>query len=167
MASELLTENYGAVMTEMWEASLENELRRVHSGKAKNTWFGLISPNDLSALRTQYRLEELQRIQTDLITFLNPARHGVSGFMGFNSDYVYAFLIQSDKENAVEDWMSNIRTKLTHGLKLSMGGTLDISFKAGFTQLSANDASAYQVLTKAKKALSEAVKNEELEIFEA
>ena len=167
MTNELFTENYGAVMSEMWEASLENELKKVQSGKAVNTWFGLISPHDLSTLRTKYRLDDLQRIQTDFVSFLNPARHGIPGFIGFNSDYVYAFIIQSDDENAVSNWMDRIRTKLAHGLKLSIGGTLNVSFKAGFTKLTPEDANSYQVLTKAKKALSEVVKNEELEMFEA
>lgn len=167
MAEELLTENYGAVMSEMWEASLENELKKIKSGKGKHTWFGLISPNDLSTLRTQHRLEELHRIQTDFVTFLNPARHGWPGYIGFNSDYVYAFIIQSEQEDAVEQWMNSVRTRLAHGLKLSAGGTLNVSFKAGFTKLVAEDQNGYQVLTKAKKALSEVVKNEELELYEA
>ena len=167
LANELFTENFGAVMSELWETSLDNELKKIHSGKGSTTWFGLISPNDLSSLRTKYRLEDLQRIQTDVVTFLNPAKHGIPGFMGFNSDYVYAFFIQSEKDGIVEEWMNSIRTKLAHGLKLSMGGTLDISFKAGYTKLSLNDSNAYQVLTKAKKALSEVVKNDELELFEA
>lgn len=167
LSNELFTENFGAVMSEMWEASLENELKKVQSGRGVPTWFGLVSPHDLSTLRTQHRLEELQRIQTDMVNFLNPSRHGIPGFMGFNSDYVYAFIIQSEKENAVELWMDSVRTKLAHGLRLSMGGTLNVAFKAGFTQLTPNDANAYQVLTKAKKALSEVVKNEELELYEA
>lgn len=167
MTEELLTENYGAVMTELWETSLENEIKKTHTGKNAHTWFGLITPDDLSALRTKYRLEDLHRIQKDFVSFLNPAKHGIPGYIGFNSDYVYAFLIQSNSENAVNDWMDSVRTKLAHGLKLSAGGTLDVSFKAGFTKISAEDSNAYQVLTKAKKALSEVVKNEELELFEA
>lgn len=167
MTEELLTENYGAVMTEMWEAALDNEIKKTQSGKSIPTWFGLITPDDLSTLRTKYRLEELHRIQKDFVNLLNPAKHGFPGYIGFNSDYVYAFIIQSTSENAVNDWMDKLRTKLAHGLKLSAGGTLSVSFKAGFTKLSASDSNAYQVLTKAKKALSEVVKNEELELFEA
>ena len=63
--------------------------------------------------------------------------------------------------------MESIKTKLAHGLKLSAGDTLDISFKAGFTKLSNQDSNSYQVLTKAKQALSEVIRNEELELFEA
>tara|TARA_R110000868_G_scaffold304437_7_gene565050 strand:+ start:22199 stop:23662 length:1464 start_codon:yes stop_codon:yes gene_type:complete len=167
MAEELLTQNFGAFMTELWETTLNNELHKVRSGKASDTWFGLISPHDLSALRTKFRLEELQRIQKDFVTFLNPSAHGIPGFIGYNSDYVYGFIIQSDSETAVNDWMESIKTKLAHGLKLSAGDTLDISFKAGFTKLSNQDSNSYQVLTKAKQALSEVIRNEELELFEA
>jgi hypothetical protein len=167
MTEELLTENYGAIMTELWESALDNEIKKTQSGKNTHTWFGLITPDDLSSLRTKHRLEELHRIQKDFVTFLNPAKHGIPGYIGFNSDYVYAFIIQSNSESAVNDWMDSVRTKLAHGMKLSAGGTLDVSFKAGFTKISTEDSNAYQVLTKAKKALSEVVKNEELELFEA
>lgn len=167
MAEELLTQNFGAYMTELWENSLNNELHRIRSGKGTHTWFGLASPHDLSTLRTKYRLDDLQKIQKDFVSFLNPSAHGVPGFIGYNSDYVYGFIIQSDSENAVNEWMDSIKTKLAHGLKLSNGETLDISFKAGFTKLSKEDANSYQVLTKAKQALSEVVRNEELELFEA
>jgi hypothetical protein len=163
---ELLTENYGAIKTELWEKALENEIKKTQKNKNIHTWFGLITPNDLSSLRTKYRLEELQRIQKDFVTFLNPGKHGIPGYIGFNSDYVYAFLIQSKSENIVQDWMDSIRAKLAHGLKLSAGGTLNISFKAGVTKISTEDENAYQVLTKAKKALSEVLKNEEIEFFE-
>lgn len=167
MAEELLTQNFGAFMTELWEASLNNELQRIRSGKGTHTWFGLASPHELSALRTKYRLEDLQKIQKDFVTFLNPSAHVIPGFIGYNSDYVYGFIIQSDSETAVNDWMESVKTKLAHGLKLSNGETLDVSFKAGFTKLTKEDANSYQVLTKAKQALSEVVRNEELELYEA
>lgn len=167
MAEELLTQNYGAFMTELWESALTNELQKVRSGKAAHTWFGLVSPNDLSSLRTRFRLEDLQRMQKDFVTFLNPSAHNIPGFIGYNSDYVYGFIIQSDSETAVNEWMDSIKTKLAHGLKLSNGDQLDVSFKAGFTKLVSQDSNSYQVLTKAKQALSEVVRNEELELFEA
>ena len=167
MSEELLTQNFGAYMTELWENSLNNELHKVRSGKVGHTWFGLITPDDLSSLRTRYRLEQLQKIQKDFVTFLNPSTHGIPGFIGYNSDYVYGFIIQSDSESAVNDWMDKVKTKLAHGLRLSTGETINVAFKAGFTKLTTNDANSYQVLTKAKQALNEVVKNEELELYEA
>ncbi|RNC79949.1 MAG: GAF domain-containing protein [Balneola sp.] len=167
MAEELFTQNFGAFMTDLWEASIGNELQKIRSGKGKHTWFGLVSPHELSSIRTKYRLEDLLKIQKDFVSFLNPSQHDVPGFIGYNSDYVYAFVIQSDSEDAVNTWMDSVKTKLAHGLKLSNGENLDVSFKAGFTKLIPEDANSYQVLTKAKKALSEVVRNEELELFEA
>lgn len=167
MAEELLTQNFGAYMTEVWETSLQNELRKLKSQNNKHTWFGLVSPDDLSSLRTRFRLEELQYIQKDFVTFLNPAKHGVPGYIGYNSDYVYGFIIQSSSEEAVNEWMESVKQKLMGGLPLSNGGSLDVSFKAGFTKLTPEDENSYQVLTKAKKALSEVVKNEKIELYEA
>ena len=127
----------------------------------------IVTTHVITRKRTKFRLEELQNIQRDFVSFLNPSAHGIPGFIGYNSDYVYGFIIQSDSENAVSDWMESIKTKLAHGLKLTNGDNIDVSFKAGFTKLNNQDANSYQVLTKAKQALSEVVRNEELEFFEA
>ena len=82
MIDELFTENYGAIKTELWEKALENEIKKTQINKNIHTWFGLVTPNDLSTLRTKYRLEELQRIQKDFVTFLNPGKHGIPGYIG-------------------------------------------------------------------------------------
>lgn len=166
-SEDLLTQNFGAFMTEVWECSLAHELHKLKTREDRHTWFGLVSPDDLSSLRTRFRLEDLHRIQKDFVSFLNPAHHGVPGFIGYHSDYVYAFIIQSNSEAAVNDWMASVKRKLVHGMDLSAGGHLDVSFKAGFTKLCQDDVNSYQVLTKAKQALSEVVKNEEIELYEA
>ena len=87
--------------------------------------------------------------------------YGFPGYIGFNSDYVYSFIIQSDKEEAVEAWIDKFKTRLAHGLRLSNGHTINIRFKIGLTELSEDCANSYQVLTKAKKAHAEAVNDSE------
>ena len=167
MADELFTQNFGAFMTELWESTIDHELNRLDEESPVMTWFGLISPEDPSTLRTRFRLDDLQKLQTDFVSFLNPTKHGVNGYIGYNSDYVYSFIIQSKKVSAVNDWMDSINTKLAHGFKTSSGSTIDVAFKAGYTKLTTDQTNSYQVLTRAKKALSEVVKNEEMELFEA
>ncbi len=154
-------------MTELWESTIDHELNRLDEESPVMTWFGLISPEDPSTLRTRFRLDDLQKLQTDFVSFLNPTKHGVNGYIGYNSDYVYSFIIQSKKVSAVNDWMDSINTKLAHGFKTSSGSTIDVAFKAGYTKLTTDQTNSYQVLTRAKKALSEVVKNEEMELFEA
>tara|TARA_R110002126_G_scaffold25984_1_gene88341 strand:- start:6027 stop:7490 length:1464 start_codon:yes stop_codon:yes gene_type:complete len=157
MATDLLTHNFDAYMSELWEATVDTELKRVNGQSKTKTWFGLISPGDISALRTKFRLEELQKIQEDFVRFLNPSVYGFPGYIGFNSDYVYSFIIQSDRESAVEEWIDKFKTRLAHGLRLSNGHTININFKIGLTQLDEDCANSYQVLTKAKRAHSEAI----------
>lgn len=161
MATDLLTYNFDAYMSELWEATIDTELKRAGASNRTKTWFGLISPSDISALRTKFRLEELQKIQEDFVRFLNPSVYGLSGYIGFNSDYVYSFIIQSDKEEAIEEWIGKFKTRLAHGLRLSNGHTIDINFKIGLTQLDEECTNSYQVLTKAKKAHADAMNDSE------
>jgi hypothetical protein len=166
MIQELLTQNFGAFMPELWEVALNNELFKAKSGNREKTWLALIAPDDVSALRTKYRLEDLQKIQTDFVTVLNPSKYGVPGYVGYNSDYVYAVLIQSDDEEAVLFWMEKMKSKLEAGMNLSIGGTLRAQFKAGYTLISEESGNAYQVVEKAKKALSKVMNDNEAELVE-
>lgn len=166
MIQELLTQNFGAFMPELWEVSLENELTKLKKGTGTTTWFGLVAPDDVSGLRTKYRLEDLQNIQTDFVTALNPSRYGIPGFIGYNSDYVYSFLIQSDDEEAVSFWVEKMKSKLESGMDLSIGGTIRAEFKVGYTRISDQSVNAYQVKEKAKKALSKVMNDDEAELVE-
>ncbi|MFY0684535.1 MAG: GAF domain-containing protein [Balneola sp.] len=161
MTTDLLTHSFDAYMPELWEATVDIELKRITDSSKTKTWFGLISPDNISALRTKFRLDELQKIQEDFVRFLNPSVYGFPGYIGFNSDYVYSFVMQSEKEEVIEEWIGKFKSRLAHGLKLSNGHTINVDFKLGLTQLSAESANSYQVLTKAKKAHAEAVNDAE------
>jgi len=165
-ASELFTHNFGAYMTELWELSLNLELERINKGSSESTWVGFISPEDVSGLRTKYRLEDLQKIQADFISALNPSEYGIPGYMGYNSDYVYTFVIQSDNEDAVTSWIDKVKTKMEYGLKLSIGGSIRAEFKAGYTKLTADTESTYQAVDRAKKALNNVMNDSEAEVVE-
>jgi hypothetical protein len=166
MIEELLTQNFGAFMPELWEAALDNELTKLKKGTGTTTWLGLITPDDVSALRTKYRLEDLQSIQADFVTALNPSRYGIPGYIGYNSDYVYACLIQSEDEEAVAFWMEKMESKLESGLNLSIGGTMRTGFQLGYTKVTEESPNAYQVKEKAKKALSKVMNNEDANLAE-
>lgn len=164
--SELFTQNFGAYMAELWELSLNLELDRIKKGNTETTWVGFISPEDVSGLRTKYRLEDLQKIQTDFVTALNPSVYGIPGYMGYNSDYVYTFVIQSDDQDAVAKWIDKVKAKFEYGLKLSIGGSIRAEFKAGFTKLTSDTASTYQAVDRAKKALNNVMNDSEAEVAE-
>ncbi len=166
-ADELFTQNFGAYMPELWELSLTHELERLKRGGTDNTWIGFIAPDDVSALRTKYRLEDLQRIQSDFVSALNPSKFGIPGFMGYNSDYVYLFVIQSDDEEAVSNWVEKVKSKMEYGLKLSIGGSIRAEFKAGYTKLTDDTVNNYQAVDRAKKALNNVMNDNESKVAEA
>ena len=81
--------------------------------------------------------------------------------MGFNSDYVYAVVIQGETDEVITQWMNKFNTRLAHGLRLSNGHTINIGFKVGYTEVNEECANSYQLLTKAKKAHAEAINSSE------
>lgn len=164
---EILTQKFGAFMPELWELALHSEMAKIKNGEGQLTWFGLVTPEDVSGLRTKYRLEDLQQIQGDFVSMLNPSRHGIPGIIGYHSDYVYAFIIQSDDEDAVNFWLEKLKGKLREGLKLSIGGSIPVQFKVGCTQVKPDNVNAYQIVEKAKKALSTVMNDNENEVVVA
>jgi hypothetical protein len=87
--------------------------------------------------------------------------------MGYNSDYVYTFVIQNDDENAVTAWIEKVKAKMEYGLNLSIGGSIRIEFKAGYTKLTADTVNTYQAVDRAKKALNKVMNDSEAEVVEA
>lgn len=162
LTEDLMTQDFGAFMPELWEKALETEVSLLKAGKGTPLWFGLVTPDDISALRTKYRLEDLKRMQQDFVTFLNPSRYGITGYIGYNSDYVYSFIIQSKKENAVYDWMESVSQKSEQGIKLFNGTMIHNQFLAGYTKVTGEESNTYQIIEKAKKALSNAMNQEKL-----
>ncbi|MDX1618440.1 MAG: GAF domain-containing protein [Balneolaceae bacterium] len=154
-----LTNEYGAFIPDLWERVIDTELQTMRDfGRAYNSWFGLVTLNNLSSLRTRLRLEDLQQMQKDLVGLFNPSRYGVPGIIGSHSDYVYTFLIQSKDEDAVSQWTKGVLKRLQDPVELSNGIQIETSIKAGFTKIVPEQNDNYQVLSRAKSALSQAMK---------
>lgn len=156
----LLSNEYGAFIPDLFELTIDTELQR----KAKNltpytSWIGLITLSDLPSIRTKLRLEELNQMQKDLVTAFNPARFGISGCLGFYSDYVYSFFIQSKDKKAVEHWTKALKKEFSEPFELTNGKQLTSGIKVGFTLLDEGIADSYQAISNAKAALSKAIKN--------
>ena len=164
MEEDIFTEKYQALVTELWEKSVEHELYRLRTDTERHSWMGLVTLENLSSFRTRFRMEELQRMQRDIVCFLNPYRFQQKGYIGFQSDYIYSFIIQSNKETALEEWVEQTRSKVAHGLKLSSGMNITVSFKFGAVKLRAEYLNAYEVLSTAKQQLAEAAKNQQIHL---
>jgi hypothetical protein len=164
----LLSNTYHAYHTEVWEHILETELKRLQESESVpyHTWLAFVTPKDLSTLRTKLRLDSLDALQRTLIKEINPAKFGMPGLVGSQSDYVYAMVIQGDKEETVEQWYRHVSHVLEQPLALPNGQNLPVDLQVGYTRLDTDYLSAQDVIKGAKKALDEAVKHPNLNMYE-
>lgn len=156
----LLANEYGAYMPDLIELTVDTELQRKQQNLTKySSWLGLITLADLPSIRTRLRLDELNQMQKDLIAAFNPARFGISGSIGFYSDYVYSFLIQSKDQQAVEHWTKALNKEFGEPFELTNGKQISSSIKVGYTLLDENISDSYEAISNAKAALSKAIKS--------
>lgn len=156
----IFSNKYNAFLPDLWERMIDSELIRLKKGESKyHSWFGLVTLSNLPELRTQLRMEQLDQMQRDLIAAFNPSQFGYSGILGYNSDYVYSFFIQSKDVEAVQNWTQSLKKKLTSSFELKSGIHIDTGIKIGFAKLDDSYDECYQVLKNAKSALSQALKS--------
>lgn len=162
ISKSLVTNEYHALLPDVWERIIQAELQRKNNDRTNNhSWFGLITLADLPGIRTKLRLEELNQMQHDLVVAFNPNRFGVSGSIGFHADYVYSFFLQSSNPNAIKEWTSSLRDEFRSPFKLSNGKEIQSGIKIGYVTIKNDLEDAYQVVNKAKAALSQAMKKSE------
>lgn len=158
--SAVFTNEYEAHLPELWELTIDSELERLHSDSGmQKSWFGLVTLSNLAELRTKLRMEQLDQMQRDLITAFNPSQFGYNGILGYNSDYVYSFLIQSKDTEAVKKWSKEVKKKFADPFELSNGIQIETGIKVGFVRLDNEYNDSYQVVKNAKSALSQALKS--------
>lgn len=164
---ELMANEYGAYKSDYWEESVKIEIERAKSSKSKMfTWFGLATLADLSAIRTRFRLEELMQLQRNLVIQLNPANVGISGIIGHYSDYIYSFIIQSENENAVSEWIKGIQKYFDKPYLSESGQEAKLQIQIGYTRINGSMKDVQQAIKEAKDAVSQVVKNPDTATYE-
>jgi len=161
IGENLLTNKYGAFTPDLWELIIKQECARLELHKEMTSWFGFITLDNLSSIRTRHRLDELQQLQKKLITQINPSQFGFTGLIGAKTDYVYAFFIQDENPEIVKTWFRELIKGDAVDITLSGGEVEQIEFLAGYTQLDSAGADYHDIVQRAKSALSDAVKNPE------
>ena len=150
---DLFTSDYGNFIPDLWELALEKEI----NGTQDQKWvchFGLLTIDNLQALRSKYRLEELKRIQRTLVKLLNPNLYGAHGFIGFNSDYVMTFLVFTKTETEFREWSRRVEEKFRSPVELSDGKQIELAVKIGSVKVTSAYEDVHEILSDAKKELS-------------
>lgn len=154
------TNDYNAFLPDLWEQMVDSEIVRRANGALKyRSWFGLVTLSNLTELRTKLRMEQLDQMQRDLVAAFNPSQFGYPGILGYHSDYVYSFFIQSRDIDAVQHWTQSLKKKFSGSFELTNGIHIETGIKVGFVRLDDEYEDCYQVLSNAKSALSQAVKS--------
>lgn len=155
---DMLTSSYSSFIPDLWEKTVNHQITRLRRNESV-TWFGLITLDDLQSLRSRLRLEELQRLQRTLVKALNPSRFGINGFIGFNSDYVFTYVLQGNESTLHDSWLEHVTKLFDKPVILHNGEELDIRIKLGFTKVDQDDKEVHDVISKAKLALAHVVKD--------
>jgi len=156
----VFTNDYNAFLPDLWEQMVDSELVRLKNDQHKfHSWFGLVTISNLPELRTKLRVEQLDEMQRDLVEAFNPSHFGYPGILGYNSDYVYSFFLQSKDTDAVQNWTQSLKKKFSGSFELKNGIHIDTGIKVGFAKLDQDHQDCYQVLSNAKSALSQALKS--------
>jgi len=150
---DLFTSDYGNFIPDLWELALQKEIKRAGSGR-NHLWFSLITIDNLQALRSKYRLEELNRIQRTLVKLLNPNLYGANGFIGFNSDYVMTCLVYCPSEQKYGKWMQALNDKFRSSIELSDGKQIRLGIKMGSVRVDSRFDDVHDITSAAKKELS-------------
>lgn len=157
---DLYTTEYGDFREEAWRLILENQMQRARESN-ENIWFGMIGIDNLSALRSRYRLEDLKKLQRMMVKALNPARLGYNGLIGHNSDYVFTYIFNSSSEEDHSSWIESNIADLKNKLDLGDERKVEVHIKAGFIKTGEGRKDVNLIVNEAKQALNMAMTNKD------
>jgi len=155
---DLLTNEYDAFISELWETVINEELYNLPREKKRNTWFGFITLDNLSTIRTRHRLDDLKILQKKLIQKLNPSNYGLSGFIGAKTDYVYSFILQSKEDTGIQRWKEALQSPEAGKVHFGEGKSEQLHYKMGYTLLEEKYKDFHEVIKVANTAFNEAVR---------
>jgi len=160
ISDDLFATEYGNFKSDLWKLSLEKQTERTRESN-EHVWFGLIGVENLSELRSQYRLDDLVKIQRIIVKAINPSRLGYSGIIGFNSDYVYSYIFVGMSEEHHKLWLKTNILDLKNNIDLGDGRKVIVSINAGSTKLENNGREVDEIINDAKQSLNDAMNSEQ------
>ncbi len=151
----LLTNDYRAFIPDLWERAINAQVKRLqHNQQDYHTWVGMVTLSELSQIRTQLRIEELEMMQKDLVRAFNPNNYGTPGLVGFHSDYIYPLILQSRDEQAFENYTDQLMQQFQTPVQLTNGKQIRTGLTISSKKLDADCGDSYAVISEIKRGLS-------------
>lgn len=157
---------HGLLDPDFWRSTLATEIRRARIYPKTKSYFGFMTIGDLQSIRSKYRLDDLQKLQFDVVRLANPTQLGLAGMLGQFSDYVYAFIIQGNDDQSITKWVKAVNKAFQQPIVMKDGSTRQVRMHFGFTCVREDVQDEEQVISEAKTALSHALKNPDVPVFE-
>lgn len=154
----LLATEYGNFQPDLMNLCIETQMKRL-SDKQK-MWYGLIGIENLSELRSRFRLEDLKKLQRLMVKALNPSRLGLNGLIGFHSDYVYSYVLISTDESHHNNWLGTIKNDLRDKLDFGDGRKVEVHVQTGSGKVEESTRGTDNLWKEVKHSLNSAMKNE-------
>jgi hypothetical protein len=157
-SQNILATEYGSFQPELMDRCIESDQDR-EPGELQ-MWYGLIGIDNLSELRSRFRLEDLKKLQRLMVKALNPSRLGMNGLIGFYSDYVYSYVIMSSGKEKHDEWLQAVTQDLKDKLDLGDGRKVEVLINHGSQQVENDSGDIKERWKEVKKSLSSAMRNE-------
>ncbi|TVR30948.1 MAG: GAF domain-containing protein [Balneolaceae bacterium] len=154
---DIFTSEYGSFIPDLWERSLKTQI--IRSETASNiTWFGFITIDNIAELRSSVRLESLKHLQKTMVNLLSPSGMGFNGLIGFNSDYIYSYLLVGERNKEFEEWKNKVLKTFEKPIELVNGQSISVDIRIGSVHVDSARIEVHELISQAKQALSLAVK---------
>ncbi len=156
---DLLTTETGSYKLEVIERVIDTELKRRSEGfRPMDTWLVFVTPADYQDLRAKLGSERIKSLQFSMGRDLNPNHSGVPGLVSVYTESIFAVVIQSRKENGVDNWIDYFKSYVAERARTNSDYLPDIKFHFGICKISESHKDAYTALQDAKRAMNYAVK---------
>lgn len=153
----------GAFTAPILERTIYRQLKRARLFPDEHTWVAMFSCDEINTLRTRYGMEDLADIQKQVVRKSVMQGEQTSGIIGFHADYIYTAVIQSSREDGIDDWLAHMLLQQEKPYECSED-EIKLSFRVGYTRLSSEASDVYQVLKSIKTAFSDASRSSKFSV---
>lgn len=150
----LFTTEYGNFIPEIMDLCLQIESEHLAEDPQREVWYGLVGIDNLSKIRSRFRLEDLKQLQRIMVKALNPSRMGMKGIVGSHSDYVYSYIFIGEHPAQHEQWLQKVGEDLRNRVDMGDGRTVRVDILSGSGRLDGAISDTQRCWRNAKNRMS-------------
>ncbi|MCC5926704.1 MAG: hypothetical protein JJU41_09125 [Bacteroidetes bacterium] len=155
VSSDFMTNDTGAFNASLIERTLYNQLKRARLMPNEHSWAVMFSCEEINTLRTRFGLDDLKHLQKQIVSRSTYCGENTSSIIGFHADYIYLAVVQSSKEDGIEEWLRHISSQQDKSFSCG-ADNINLNFRSGITKLGPAHQDIFSITKSIKKAFSDA-----------